>query len=177
VQPVHVAGYIEQLQGSRSAPTVKQHLACIRMLFDWLVTGQVVPSNPAHAVRGPRHSVRKGSTTVMSSEDTSAFLKTIDTSHVVGLRDRALIAVMVFAFALVSAVVGLKVEDYFPLKKRWWLRLHEKAARSMKWAATTSSLLSRRFLFLCRSRSGPQECRRFRGSNVAPRRPLVSLTR
>jgi len=129
VQPMHVAGYIEQLQAVRSAPTVKQHLACIRMLFDWLVTGQVVPSNPAHAVRGPRHSVRKGSTTVMSSEDTSAFLKSIDTSHVVGLRDRALIAVMVYSFARVSAVVGLKVEDYFPPKKRWWLRLHEKGGK------------------------------------------------
>jgi integrase/recombinase XerD len=129
VQPLHVAGYIEQLQAVRKAPTVKQHLACIRMLFDWLVTGQVVPSNPAHAVRGPRHSVRKGSTTVMSSEDTSAFLRSIDISHVVGLRDRALIAVMVYSFARVSAVVGLKVEDYFPLKKRWWLRLHEKGGK------------------------------------------------
>jgi integrase/recombinase XerD len=129
VQPVHVAAYIEQLQAMRKAPTIRQHLACIRMLFDWLVTGQVMGSNPAHAVRGPRHSVMKGSTTVMSSEDTSAFLKTIDTSHVVGLRDRALIAVMVFAFARVSAVVGLKVEDYFPLKKRWWLRLHEKGGK------------------------------------------------
>jgi len=65
----------------------------------------------------------------MSSEDTSAFLKSIDTSHVVGLRDRALIAVMVFAFARVSAVVELKVEDYFPLKKRWWLRLSEKGGK------------------------------------------------
>jgi integrase/recombinase XerD len=129
VQPVHVAAYIEELGKVRAAPTVKQHLACIRMLFDWLVTGQVVPSNPAHAVRGPRHSVKKGSTTVMSSEDTSAFLKTIDTAHVVGLRDRALIAVMVFAFARVSAVVGLKVEDYFPLKKRCWLRLREKGGK------------------------------------------------
>jgi integrase/recombinase XerD len=52
VQPVHVAAYVEQLQDQFSAPTVKQHLACIRMLFDWLVTGQVVPSNPAHSVRG-----------------------------------------------------------------------------------------------------------------------------
>jgi site-specific recombinase XerD len=129
VQPVHVAGYIEQLQATRKAPTVKQHLACIRMLFDWLVTGQVLPSNRAHAVRGPRHSVMKGSTTVMSSEDTSTFLKTIDTSRVVGLRDRALIAVMVYSFARVSAVVGLKVEDYFPLKKRWWLRLNEKGGK------------------------------------------------
>jgi site-specific recombinase XerC len=129
VQTLHVAGYIEQLQAVRAAPTVRQHLACIRMLFDRLVTGQVVPSNPAHTVRGPRHSVRKGSATVMSSEDTTAFLKSIDTSHVVGLRDRALIAAMVFAFARVSAVVGLKVEDYFPLKKRWWLRLHEKGGK------------------------------------------------
>src|SRR5580704_7420977 len=77
VQPVHVAGYIEELGTVRKAPTVKQHLACIRMLFDWLVTGQVVPVNPAHAVRGPRHSVRKGSTTALSSEDTRAFLKFI----------------------------------------------------------------------------------------------------
>jgi integrase/recombinase XerD len=129
VQPVHVAGYIEELGKLRSAPTVKQHLACIRMMFDWLVTGQVIATNPAHAVRGPRHSVIKGSTTVMSSPDATAFLNSIDTSRVVGLRDRALIAAMVFAFARVSAVVGLKVEDYFPLKKRWWLRLREKGGK------------------------------------------------
>ena len=128
VQPVHVAAYIEELGKLRSAPTVKQHLACIRMLFDWLVTGQVMASNPAHAVRGPRHSVIKGATTVMSSQEATEFLKSIDVSHVVGLRDRALIGVMVYAFARVSAVVGLKVEDYFPLKKRCW-RLHEKGGK------------------------------------------------
>jgi len=48
---MHVAEYIERLQGERSAPTVKQHLACIRVLFDWLVIGQVMPTNPAHSVR------------------------------------------------------------------------------------------------------------------------------
>jgi site-specific recombinase XerD len=126
VQPVHVAAYIEQLQGERSAPTVKQHLACIRMLFDWLVTGQVMPSNPAHAVRGPRHSVSKGSTPVLSSEEATALLKGTDVSTVVGLRDRAVIAVMTYTFARVGAVVALAVEDYFPQKKRWWLRLREK---------------------------------------------------
>ena len=126
IQPVHVAAYIEELGEAVSKPTVKQHLACIRMLFDWLVTGQVVPVNPAHSVRGPRHSVSKGSTTVISSEEASALLNGMDVSSVVGLRDRALIAVMVYAFARVGAVVSLKVEDYFPLKKRWWLRLHEK---------------------------------------------------
>ncbi|HUB33642.1 MAG TPA: tyrosine-type recombinase/integrase [Bryobacteraceae bacterium] len=126
VQPVHVAAYIEQLQGERAAPTVKQHLACIRMLFDWLVTGQVMPSNPAHSVRGPRHSVSKGSTPVLSSEEATALLTGMDVSTVVGLRDRAVIAVMTYTFARVGAVVGLAVEDYFPQKKRWWLRLQEK---------------------------------------------------
>jgi integrase/recombinase XerD len=60
VQPIHVGAYIEQLGKSMSRPSVKQHLAALRMLFDWLVTGQVIPINPAHAVRGPRHSVKKG---------------------------------------------------------------------------------------------------------------------
>jgi site-specific recombinase XerD len=126
VQPVHVAAYIEQLQAKRAAPTVKQHLACIRMLFDWLVTGQVMPSNPAHSVRGPRHSVSKGSTPVLSSEEATALLKGMDVSTVVGLRDRAIIAVMTYTFARVGAVVALAVEDYYPQKKRWWLRLYEK---------------------------------------------------
>jgi integrase/recombinase XerD len=126
IKPMHVAGYIEQLRGERSAPTVKQHLACLRMLFDWLVTGQIIPTNPAQSVRGPRHSVSKGATAVISSPEARGLLDSIDAATIVGLRDRALIAVMAFTFARVSAVVGLKVEDYYPQNKRWWLRLREK---------------------------------------------------
>ena len=139
VQPVHVAAYIEELQATMSAPSVKQHLACIRMLFDWLVTGQVIPTNPAHSVRGPRHSVGKGSTKVLASAEATELLKSIAVMKevkeyglpvlkplLVGLRDRALIAVMTYAFARVGAVVALSVEDYYPQNKRWWLRLHEK---------------------------------------------------
>src|SRR5271166_411487 len=88
VQPVHVAAYIELLQAKRSAPTVKQHLACIRMLFDWLVIGQVMPTNPAHSVRGPQHSVGKGVTPALSSEEATAMLTGMDVSTVVGLRGR-----------------------------------------------------------------------------------------
>jgi integrase/recombinase XerD len=95
-------------------------------MFDWLVTGQVVPSNPAHSVRGPRHSVSKGVTPVLSSEEATALLAGMDVSTVVGLRDRAVIAVMTYTFARVGAVIALTVEDYFPQKKRWWLRLREK---------------------------------------------------
>ena len=57
IEPLHVAAYIEGLQQHFAKPSVKQHLAAIRMLFDWLVTGGIVATNPAHAVRGPTHVV------------------------------------------------------------------------------------------------------------------------
>jgi len=127
LQPVMVAAYIEQHPGS--APTVKQHLAAIRMLFDWLVVGQIIPMNPASSVRGPKYVVKRGKTHVLNSVEARQLLDSIDVSHVVGLRDRALIGAMVFSFARVGAVVGMKVEDYYQNGKRWWIRLHEKGGK------------------------------------------------
>jgi site-specific recombinase XerC len=99
------------------------------MLFDWLVTGQVVATNPAHSVRGPKHVVKTGKTTVLDADQARKLLDSIDTSTLVGLRDRALISVMTFAFARIGAVVAMRVEDYYPKGKRWWVRLHEKGGR------------------------------------------------
>jgi site-specific recombinase XerD len=127
--PVMVAAYIEELTQELSPPTVKQHLAAIRMLFDYLVTGQVIPLNPASAVRGPKYVVKKGKTPVLTAEEARTLLDAIDTSKIAGLRDRALIGVMVFSFARVSAVIGMNVEDYFPKQKRGWFRLHEKGGK------------------------------------------------
>jgi len=62
VKPMHVAGYVESLLPGFAKPTVKQHLAAIRMLFDWLVVGHIIDVNLAHAVRGPKHVVKKGRT-------------------------------------------------------------------------------------------------------------------
>jgi site-specific recombinase XerD len=129
LEPMTVAAYVEQLGNTQSKPTVKQHLAAIRMLFDWLVVGQVLPTNPASAVRGPTHVVKRGKTPVLSPEDARRLLDSIDTTTLVGLRDRALIGAMVYSFARVSAVVGMLVEDYYPEGKRWWLRLHEKGGK------------------------------------------------
>src|ERR1700723_1464301 len=129
IEPMHVAAYIRGLGKGFEKPTVKQHLAAIRMLFDWLVTGQVVATNPAHAVRGPKHVVKTGKTTVLTSEQARELLDSIDVTTLVGLRDRALIAVMTFAFARIGAVVAMRVEDYFPKGKRWWVRLHEKGGK------------------------------------------------
>lgn len=127
IQPVVVAGYIERHRGS--PPTVKQHLAAIRMLFDWLVTGHVVAHNPATSVRGPKHVVKRGKTPVLTAEEARRLLNSIDVSTVIGLRDRALIGVMVYSFARVSATVAMKVEDFYAERKRWWLRLHEKGGK------------------------------------------------
>ena len=127
IEPFHVAAYIEQHPGSR--PSQKQSLAAVRMLFDWLVVGQVVTMNPAASVRGPTHVVKRGKTPVLTAEQTRALLDSIDVSSLVGLRDRALIGLMVFSFARVSAAVNMVVEDYFQQGKRYWFRLHEKGGK------------------------------------------------
>ena len=114
ISPIAVATYIEEMQRMYRAPTIKQHLAAIRRLCDWLVIGQVVPANPAASVRGPTHVVRTGKTPVLQPAEARQLLDTIDTSTGRGLRDRALLGVMVYSFARVSAVVGMRVEDYIP---------------------------------------------------------------
>lgn len=129
IEPLVVAGYIEDIGRMLSKATVKQRLAAVRSLFDWLVTGQVVPHNPAASVRGPTLIVSRGKTPVLTAEQTRCLLDSIDISGVCGLRDRALIAVMVFSFARVSAAVSMRLSDYFPEGKRWRLRLHEKGGK------------------------------------------------
>jgi site-specific recombinase XerD len=127
IQALHVAAYREVLRREGySVPTVKQHLAAIRELFDWLVTGHILPVNPASSVRGPRYSVLRGATPVLSANQASELLQSIDTADLVGLRDRALLALMIYTFARVSAAVQMRVADYFAQKGRYWVRLHEK---------------------------------------------------
>jgi site-specific recombinase XerD len=129
VKPMHVAAYVESLLGELAKPTVKQHLAALRMLFDWLVVGHVIEVNPAHAVRGPKHVVKKGRTPVLDREEARALLSGIDTGSVVGLRDRALIGTMIYSFARVGAVLQMNVGDYFMQGRRGWVRLHEKGGK------------------------------------------------
>ena len=129
VQPLHVAGYVEELGRVRSAPTVKLRLAAVRHLFDWLVTGQVVPANPAASVRGPAHSVRRGRTPVLDPREARALIDAIDVSTPIGLRDRALIGLMVYSFARVGAALAMRIEDVFVQNRRLWVRLHEKGGK------------------------------------------------
>src|SRR3954453_2062893 len=109
IEPIAVAAYVQELKGRLATPSVKQHLAAIRMLFDWLVTGQVVPLNPASSVKAPRYVVKKGKTPVLSAEDARKLLDSTPLKRgpqpkvgvpdtrlpdLLGLRDRALIGVM-----------------------------------------------------------------------------------
>src|SRR5689334_11552026 len=114
LQPVHVAAYIEQLSQTRSAPSVKQHLAAIRMLFDWLVVGHVVPIHGGSVVRGPSHVVKRGPSPLLSPGEAHELFSSIPADALVGLRDRALIGGLVYSFARVSGAVAMRVEDYFP---------------------------------------------------------------
>lgn len=129
INPIVVSAYIELLGAYLRPPTVKMHLAAIRKMFDFLVVGQIVGMNPAASVRGPKHVVKKGKTPVLAADEARQLLDAIDTSSISGLRDRALIGVMVYSFARVSAVIGMNVEDYFAQGRRMWFRFHEKGGK------------------------------------------------
>ena len=133
--PLHIAAYIEELgrpdefDRVLSKPTVKQHLAALRVFFDYLVTGQIIPQNPATSVRGPKYVVKKGKTPVLNQDEARALFLSIDAGTIAGLRDRALIGLMTYSFARIGAVLAMNVGDYYSQGKRWWIRLHEKGGR------------------------------------------------
>ncbi|EKU72363.1 MULTISPECIES: tyrosine-type recombinase/integrase [Sphingomonadales] len=129
VQPLHVAAWIEAQGGELAPPSVKQQLAGVRSLFDWLVMGQVVPANPAASVRGPAYSQRRGKTPVLVPDEARHLLDTIDVATHAGLRDRALIGLMVYSFARIGAALAMRVEDVFMQNRRLWVRLHEKGGK------------------------------------------------
>src|ERR1700758_5083953 len=99
------------------------------MLFDWLVTGQILPHNPATAVRGPKHVVKTGKTPVLDAPEWRKLLDSIPTVTVRDLRDRALIATLTYSFARITAALTMKVADLVPKGAGWQLRLHEKGGK------------------------------------------------
>lgn len=147
VQPIDVAAVVKELGhkdgDDLSPPTVKQQLAAVRMLFDWLVTGHVLDVNPAHAVLGAKYVVKRGKTPVLDAKDARQLLDTIkittsrklpdgttrEEPHIIGLRDRALIGVMVYSFARINAALQMKVADYFVQGRHGWVRVHEKGGK------------------------------------------------
>ena len=153
IEPVLIAAYIKEekeLRGKDGVQTVKVELAAIRSLFDYLVTGHILPFNPALSVRGPKHVVTKGKTPVLEGEVARRLIESIPITRMVGkseekekvadlvgLRDRALLGLMVYSFARVSAVIAMEVKDYSPQGKRYKVQLHEKGASSTRCPSIT----------------------------------------
>ena len=129
IRPFDVAAWVEELQQDHGAPGVKQQLAAVRMLFDWMVIGQVMPMNPAAAVRGPKHVVNTGKTPVLEGDEWRRLMDSIPTETVRDLRDRALIATLTYSFARITAALRMKVEDLRRQGAGWRLRLHEKGGK------------------------------------------------
>jgi integrase len=150
IEPVHVAAWVERLGREFSPPTVKQWLAAVRMLFDWLVVGQVLAVNPAAAVRGPKYVVRTGKTPVLAATEARQLLDCIDTTTVVGLRDRALIGLLVFTFARIGAALGMIVADVY-----WQHRRRGRSPPRKRRQGTRDALPSSSRDLTCRTTSRP----------------------
>jgi site-specific recombinase XerD len=129
IRPFDVGAWIEQLQENHGGAGVKQQLAAVRMMFNWLITGQVAPVNPAAAVRGPKLVVKTGKTPVLDGKEWHTLIDSIPPETVRDLRDRALIATLTYSFARITAALRMKVEDLRPKGAGWQILLHEKGGK------------------------------------------------
>jgi integrase/recombinase XerC len=130
ISALHASSWIETMaRQGLSAPTIKQRLAGIRMLFQSLVRERILAINPAAIVRGPKHIAKRGKTPVLAADEARQLIDAIDVRTIAGLRDRALIGTMIYSFARIGAVTAMKVEDVFWQQRRLWLRLHEKGGK------------------------------------------------
>lgn len=127
VTPADVAQHLDALPVA--PPTRKLHLSALRRFFDQLVLRHVILLNPALSVRGERYQVVEGKTPEISIEQARRLLRSIDISHVVGLRDRAVIAIMIYTAARVGAVAKLRRTDFYESGDQFCLRFHEKGGK------------------------------------------------
>lgn len=127
VTPADVAQHLDSLP--IAPPTRKVHLAALRRFFDQLVLRHVILLNPALSVRGERYQVVEGKTPEISIEQARRLLRSIDTSHVIGLRDRAVIALMIYTAARVGAVAKLRRGDFYDSGDQYCLRFTEKGGK------------------------------------------------
>ncbi len=127
ITPVHVAAYRDQLLKDRmSAATVKRHLSALRMIFSHMVATGAMPYNPAREVKTPTIRRTEGKTPALSPEQMHQLFQSIGSEKLIDLRDRALIGVMAYTFARVSAACRLTTSDYIDLGRQTYLRVNEK---------------------------------------------------
>lgn len=128
VSPRDVGSYLDEQDYAPA--TKKLHLSAIRHFFDTLVTRHVIMLNPAHSVRGERLQVVEGKTPEITIAQARKLMLSLDTNHVVGLRDRAIIAIMIYTAARVGAVAALRRGDFYDIGDQHCLRFAEKGGKS-----------------------------------------------
>ena len=128
VSPRDVGSYLDDQDYAPA--TKKLHLSAIRHFFDTLVTRHVIMLNPAHSVRAERLQVVEGKTPEISVPQARNLMQSLDTTHIVGLRDRAIIAIMIYTAARVGAVAALRRSDFYNLGDQHCLRFSEKGGKS-----------------------------------------------
>jgi site-specific recombinase XerD len=128
ITPLHVAAYIEILRTEerRSISTTKQHLAAIRMLFDYLVRHQILRENPATSVKTEKLKRMRGATPYRQANEVRVLFDAMEMDKITDYRDRALIALMAYTFARIGAAVAMDVKDIYTQGRVVWVRLHEK---------------------------------------------------
>jgi site-specific recombinase XerD len=129
IRPFDVASWVTDLQEVHEVASVRQQLSAVRMLFDWLVTGQIIPMNPAATVRGPKHVVKTDNTLVLDAIEWRRFVDAIPIKTLRDLRDRALIATLTYSFARIATALRMRVEDLRPQGTSWQVQLHKKGGK------------------------------------------------
>jgi site-specific recombinase XerD len=130
IAPWDVGKYFLELAKTTSIATRNQHLSALRHFFDGMVTRHAIVLNPALSVRGERYTAIEGKTPEISIEQARALLSSIDTSHVVGLRDRAILAILVYTSSRAGAVAKLKRGNFYQGSGQWMLHFAEKGGKS-----------------------------------------------
>ncbi len=130
IAPWHVGKYFEELAATTSIATRNQHLSALRHFFDGMVVRHAIVLNPALSVRGERYTAVEGKTPEISIDQARALLSSLDTSHVVGLRDRAILAILVYTNSRAGAAAKLKCGNLYNAGNQWMLHFAEKGGKS-----------------------------------------------
>jgi integrase/recombinase XerD len=131
IAPKDVGQYLDLLgKENMAVASRKQHLAAIRHFFDGLVTRHAILLNPALSVRGERYEVVEGKTPEITVAGARTLLTSIDASHLVGLRDRAIVAILIYTAARAGAVAGLHCGSLYHSGEQWMLHFDEKNGKS-----------------------------------------------
>jgi site-specific recombinase XerD len=130
IAPWQVGKYFEEMKDTTGIATRNQHLSALRHFFDGMVMRHAIALNPALSVRGERYAAIEGKTPEISIDQARLLLSSLDTTHVIGLRDRAILAILVYTSSRAGAVAKLRRGDFYNAGQQWMLHFNEKGGKS-----------------------------------------------